>query len=64
MLVNQPIVVRSNLSQHLIPIQTKHKLRLSLYRIVPRNLARYIAIDLDDLQRTLLGRQLVNVLVG
>ena len=64
MLVNQPIIIRPNLSEHLVPIQTKYKLRLSLYRIVPRNLARNIAIDLDDLKRTLLGRKLVNVLIG
>jgi hypothetical protein len=52
------------LSNDLVTIQAKHKLRLSSDPVMPCNFRRDVTINLDHLQKSIFARQVYNVLVS
>lgn len=60
----QSRVIRADLSNHLISIQTEHKLRLAAYSIMLGDLRRDITVYLDHLQESVFPCERSDMLIG
>lgn len=60
----QASVIGTDLSNHLIPIQTKNKLRLTSNPIMPGDLRSHITVYLDNLKESILTSEGGDMLIS
>ena len=62
--INQAFIIWTNLSHNLITVKTEYKFWFGFNWVMSCNLMWYIAVDFDNLKRSVLWSEFVNVLVS